>query len=168
MNEIFSKPQRCRFYYWLACGFGLGRLTRFPGTLASVAICPLLWWSSQHLSALFFALAALLMLLAGLFICAGAIQHIGNDDPPEVVWDEFAGMWVAMVFLPPNLATVLIALVVFRFLDILKPPPIAWIERALPGASGVMLDDIMAGIITNLIVRAILWIWPGISILMHL
>ena len=164
MNEIFSKPQRCRFYYWLACGFGLGRLTRFPGTLASVAICPLLWWSGQHISAPLFALVALLMLLSGIFICAGAIKHAGNPDPPEVVWDEFAGMWVAMMFVPPNLITVLMALVVFRFFDILKPQPIAWVERVVPGASGVMLDDIVAGIMANLVVRAILWLWPALAL----
>ncbi len=91
----------------------------------------------------------------GVITANGVIQTSGNSDPSEVVIDEVAGQWIALIALPHTLGYGIAAFGLFRILDIFKPPPIQQLER-LPGGWGVMLDDVAAGIATSIVLNGFL------------
>lgn len=141
----------------LASVFGTGRWPASPGTAGSavalIAGWPILLWSHWLLAA-----AALAVTAAGWW----AIQAAGaEDDPGWVVIDEVAGMWLGMLGLaaPPTVVGLLLAFLLFRLMDILKPGPIGWADRR-HGATGVMLDDVIAGVATAGILAAMRLAWP--------
>lgn len=80
---------------------------------------------------------------------------MGKSDPQQVVIDEVAGMMVALVALPATWKVYLGGLLLFRFFDIVKPPPICQLQR-LPGSLGIVLDDLLAGLFAQLSLRAAL------------
>jgi phosphatidylglycerophosphatase A len=84
----------------------------------------------------------------------GLFQGRGHrgPDPSSVVIDEVVGMWIALIFLPKSLVAGCAAFILFRVLDIVKPQPARALER-LPGGWGIMLDDVVAGVYTNLILQ---------------
>ena len=83
---------------------------------------------------------------------------LGEDDPPQVVIDEVAGFLLAVFFLPYSWFNLGLGFVLFRFFDILKPFPIRLLDQKLPGGAGIVLDDVMAGIYGNVLIRIVLWI----------
>ena len=76
-------------------------------------------------------------------------ETVAVEDPSEVVADEFAGMWLALIFMPKEIASVVAAFLVFRLLDIGKPFFIGWIDKNVHGGFGVMADDLAAGALTS-------------------
>lgn len=82
-----------------------------------------------------------------------SLSSFDNKDPKEIIIDEFAGILCALLFINPTLKRIVILFFLFRLFDIIKPWPISWAEKA-PGAIGVILDDLIAGIISNLLLRA--------------
>lgn len=128
----------------VATFFGLGRVSKMPGTLTSAVACAIgilikvNWMDIAVVAAIG-------------YLCADRYaKKINGNDPPEVVIDEVLGMWIAMCYLPISYA--LPAFVLFRIVDILKPFPINLLEK-LPGGLGIMADDAAAGAL----VRLILW-----------
>lgn len=102
---------------------------------------------------------AALLILIGVCTWAAHIHaaDLGIKDPSVIVSDEIAGMVVAIAYLPITPLTLLTAFLLFRFFDILKPPPLRQAE-ALPGGFGICADDLLAGLVSNLILRgAIAW-----------
>ena len=85
----------------------------------------------------------------------------GAPDPSIVVIDEIVGMWISLLLLPKTIPSVLIAFIAFRVFDILKPPPARHAER-IPNGWGIMLDDVVAGVYSNLTVRLAIFCFPGI------
>jgi phosphatidylglycerophosphatase A len=77
-------------------------------------------------------------------------RFFGVKDPPQVTLDEVMGYWVSVLFYPFNIKIAFAAFVIFRIMDILKPWPIGRLEK-LPGGFGIMIDDCVAGVYTNLI-----------------
>ena len=122
--------------------FGLGRLPRMPGTWASAATVLALGLLPGLLPLSAWCLAAGAT-AAGLAACQEAVRRLGESDPPSVVVDEVAGQALAMVS-APTWPWFLAAFLGFRLLDVLKPWPVGWAER-LPGAWGIMADDLLAG-----------------------
>ena len=132
----------------------VGHIPMAPGTLGTLACVPLVWALgafSAHWT--FYLTLTLAVIVIGTIASSKAEEIIGGKDPGSVVIDEFAGYMVAMAFLPPTWGYMLAAFVLFRFLDIVKPPPIRSLER-LGGGPGIMADDILAGVITNAILHA--------------
>ena len=82
---------------------------------------------------------------------------IKKKDPGCIVIDEIAGMLVTLAGLPFNFFTVVVGFVLFRLLDIFKPFPIRYLERKIPGGAGIVVDDIVAGIIANITLRIIVY-----------
>jgi phosphatidylglycerophosphatase A len=135
----------------VATVFGIGRLKPGPGTWGSIAAV-LLWAVAAravHLAphALLGALLAgiALALVAGIPAATIAARESGIEDPGFVVIDEVIGQWIALLFCPADWAHALIALVLFRLFDILKPPPARQLER-LPAGWGIVFDDVAAGL----------------------
>ena len=94
-----------------------------------------------------------MVLLAAIWIAGRSAQMLGVADDPRIVIDEIAGVLVAFVLVPPSGLALVIGFCVFRLLDIAKPPPISTVDRRVKGGVGIVLDDVLAGIGTNLILQ---------------
>ncbi len=129
----------------VASGLGVGRIPWAPGTFGTLLAVPAVW----ALSLLPPAAQGVLLLLAipgAAAVCSHATRTTRDPDPPWVVIDEMVGYWVAVALLPGTPAVLAAGFVWFRLFDILKPPPIRWIDRAVGGGWGVLLDDVAAGL----------------------
>ena len=142
---------------WVASFLGSGLAPVSPGTVGSLAaLLPglaLLWLSHAALGA-----GVLVVVALGLW----AVRAAGaTGDPGWVVIDEVAGQWIALLALAhPSVFGALAAFAAFRLFDVTKPGPIGWAER-LPGAVGVMADDVLAGALAAVLVWGLRWLLPG-------
>lgn len=132
---------------FLALGFGSGLAPFAPGTAGTLAAVPLAWVLKELPLTAYLGLLVLFLVL-GAWVCGRVGSRIGVTDHGALVWDEFVGYWLAVAFVPRQWTWLLAGFVVFRLLDILKPWPIRALERRVPGGWGVMLDDVLAGVLT--------------------
>ncbi len=95
-----------------------------------------------------------------IWIANDAEKILNKKDPGSIVIDEIAGMAVTLIGLPFNVFYVTSGFIIFRVLDITKPLPIRYIEKRISGGAGVVLDDIAAGAIANVILRFIFYLFP--------
>ena len=129
----------------LATWFGSGFLPVAPGSWASLAALPgaaLLVWLGGPVLVLG-AAAALFAL--GIWAADAYMQAVKVHDPPAIVIDEVVGQWITLALLPLDPLVYALGFVLFRVLDVLKPWPANFIDRAVTGGFGVMLDDVVAG-----------------------
>ncbi len=149
--KISPPPARVDFRnpaVWLATWFGCGLMRPGPGTWGTLGAMPfgvlMLMFGGWPV-----LLLGILIISAAGYWAAGKYEEMaGEHDASEIVVDEVAGVWIAL--LPAALAPLPVALafILFRAFDILKPWPVGWADKKLPGALGVMVDDILAGIIS--------------------
>jgi len=137
--------------------FGVGRLPKVPGTFGSLAAAPavwLMWVLGPVIGAIF------LVVFLGLAVRAAGIteQILGQRDPGVIVVDEVAGMLVSLYLLPASWGFLVGGFFLFRLFDITKPFPVRHLER-IPGGAGVVLDDVMAGLYANLVLRVAASLW---------
>jgi phosphatidylglycerophosphatase A len=97
----------------------------------------------------------LIMLYPSIKLGDAGEQFFNRKDPSQVVIDEMIGLWVSVLFIPFSLQIALLAFIIFRIIDIFKPYPIRKLEK-LKGGLGIVLDDFMAGVFTNIIIRLII------------
>jgi phosphatidylglycerophosphatase A len=144
----------------IATWFGIGNLPLIPGTFGSLAGL-LLWWLLVVAGGWASALAGLVVVtIAGFWSAGAAESHYGKKDPGHVVIDEVSGQMLALLFLPPTTGILVGGFLLFRLLDILKPYPARRLE-SLAGAAGIMSDDLIAGLYSNLLLQLLLRIIPG-------
>ena len=150
-----APPKAAKGPFWalaIATVFGLGHTPRMPGTMGSAVglflFVPALLLPKAYAMAVGSA-ELLAVLVLGALAVPPVLRASGLRDPGFVVIDEVAGMLAALAFWPPDFVHLLLAFVFFRLLDILKPFPINRLER-LPGAWGVMADDLAAGALAGL------------------
>jgi phosphatidylglycerophosphatase A len=138
----------------IATVLGIGYV-KGGGTVAAVACCLVLYLAPAGGASLSVGLASVLTaaLLTVGTQAAQRVEGVWGKDSYRVVIDEVAGMWVGMFLIPITGPRLLVGLVLFRFFDIVKPLFIRRME-ALPGGVGVMMDDVLAGIYTNLLLHA--------------
>jgi phosphatidylglycerophosphatase A len=141
-----------RWRLLVATGLGTGYAPVAPGTVGSLlglGLHVLLHAVAGPLA----AFAGLLLVTAlGFWSAAAGEQHFARRDPGHVVVDEVAGQMLTLTLLPLSAGSIAAGFLLFRLLDILKPFPARRLE-ALPGASGIMSDDLMAGFYANLILQ---------------
>ena len=130
---------------FLAFGFGSGLSPRAPGTVGTLAALPFAVLLVQ-LPLWVGLLVILLAFVAGIYLCSVTGRALGVHDHGGMVWDEFVGFWLVLVFLPFHWAWWLAAFGLFRLFDIVKPWPIRWLDRHIGGGLGVMIDDVLAGV----------------------
>lgn len=135
-------------FTFFATGCYAGKLPFAPGTWGT-AVGFGLYFVIGWLAPFTYAITALAFVFLSIWVSDHARKFYSIDDPPEIVIDEIAGFLVAMAFHEPRLIVALSGFVLFRIFDILKPPPIRWIERRFPGGVGIVLDDVAAGVYTN-------------------
>lgn len=129
-----------------ATWFGAGLLPKAPGTWGSLAALPFAWALASMGGTSVLAAATIVCFALGWWASAVYVRRTGVDDPGEVVIDEVAGIWLTLVFSPPDLLSYGLGFVLFRIFDIWKPWPVSWADRDIGGGLGVMLDDVLAGI----------------------
>lgn len=130
---------------FLAFGFGSGLSPKAPGTVGTLMAVPLYWLMSDW-GLLQYTAVVLLAALAGIWICGAASRELGVHDHGGIVWDEFVGYWVAMWAVPFDWGWALLGFIVFRVFDIAKPWPISWLDQRVKGGFGIMVDDLLAGL----------------------
>ncbi len=144
--KIFQFPSKM-----IATVFFIGYIPFAPGTIGSLAALSFVWFLKPHDALL------LLVLIAG-FISGVLSSHTvekntGIKDSKHIVIDEFVGYLASIIFLPITIGYIIAAFLLFRVFDILKPPPIRNVEKMFNGGLGIMLDDLLAGIFTNILLQ---------------
>lgn len=152
--------------YWLGIGLGSGLPKKAPGTWGTVGglmvALPMLLLGFGG-----FLIITVIGCLVGSYICGKTSELMGVHDDPHIVFDEWVGMWIALLpsvwlmfdfasddkaglsYLHPSLALLfVIAFVLFRFFDIIKPFPIKWVDSNVSGGFGILIDDVLAGIMS--------------------
>jgi phosphatidylglycerophosphatase A len=134
----------------LAFGFGSGLSPKAPGT-AGTLVAALLFPLIAGLPPLYYLFFLVIICILGVGICGRAANKLGVHDHGGIVFDEFAGLWLAMFSFPATWQWLLAGFVLFRFFDIVKPWPIRWLDRRVAGGLGIMVDDLVAGAFTWLV-----------------
>ena len=145
---------RNRTVLFLATGFFTGTVPFAPGTFGSLIGLPLFFFLS-HLNILRSFAWVLLFVIFSVWIASAAEKILNEEDSPRIVIDEIAGMTVVFLGLPFNMITAGAGFLIFRIFDIWKPFPIRMLERKVRGGFGIVLDDVLAGVYANLILRLI-------------
>ena len=157
-----------KLIYWLGIGLGSGLPKRAAGTWGTVGglvvAIPML-----ALGLWGFLAVTLVGALVGSYICGKTSDLMGVHDDPHIVWDEWVGMWVSLLpilwlhfyddaLLQGHQLSLLLlyfaAFVAFRFFDILKPFPIKWVDKNVSGGFGILIDDILAGLMAGVVLIA--------------
>ena len=157
MSSIFSDGRLAKFFATL---FGVGYIPKAPGTAGSlVALIVYLLLPGSIFISVFPGLAALIIITLMAVKVSGAAERVMDHDDSRIVLDEFVGFFFAVLFLPKILVLAVIAFILFRVLDIFKPVPVNLVQK-LTGGWGVVADDVLAGIITNLLLQITIRIFP--------
>ncbi|MGY6518306.1 MAG: phosphatidylglycerophosphatase A family protein [Lysobacteraceae bacterium] len=142
---------------WVATGLGSGLSPRAPGTAGSIAAL-LPWLLLARLDAPVYLMVVAATFVLGTWASNWVIARTGVHDPGAVVIDEWVGLWIALFLVPAGWPWALLGLVAFRFFDILKPWPIGWLDRRVKGGFGVMVDDVLAGLMALGVVQGVWWL----------
>lgn len=149
VRKVFSHP-----IYLIAFGFGAGLSPVAPGTCGTLVAIPL-YYLIQSFSLVNYGLVLLFAIVIGVWICDVTERGIGVHDHSGIVWDEICGFGLTMFAAPKGWLWITIGFVLFRLFDIVKPWPIAWIDRKMPGGLGVVVDDLMAGVYAWIVLQLI-------------
>ena len=142
---------------FLATGLYIGNIPFAPGTFGTLLGLPLCFILTLLKLPIALVCTSMFILIA-VWISHIAEKLLETKDPGCIVIDEIAGITVTLIGLPFNLTGWLIGFIIFRILDISKPFPIRALEKYLPGGFGVVADDVIAGIMANLLLRVFMHI----------
>ena len=148
--------------HFCALGFGSGLIPLMPGTFGSLAAIPLILLLAPGGNVIFIT-ATILSSIAGVYFCGKTATDMGVHDHGSIVWDEVAGMLLTFLFVPLSMSTLIAGFVLFRIFDILKPWPIGPVDKTVHGGLGIMLDDILAGIMACVCLHGLIWLVPAIG-----
>jgi phosphatidylglycerophosphatase A len=138
----------------LAFGFGSGLSPFAPGTMGTLVAIPFIF-ALKGLGDTGFWIVLSLLFLLGIAVCGRASRKLGVHDHGGIVWDEMVGYWLSVAFVPMQWHWLLAAFFLFRFFDIYKPWPIRQLDRKVGGGFGIMIDDIIAGLFTMIVLAAV-------------
>jgi len=138
----------------IASVFYIGYLPLVPGTFGSLAGVGLFYLIKKTTPSVYL-LSVFCVILLGLLTSGRTEKLLNKKDPSCVVIDEVMGMLIALSFMPPDLKIIILGFIIFRILDTLKPYPAERLQN-MHGAIGIMGDDLVAGIYTNIILQVVL------------
>ncbi|MEH6549090.1 MAG: phosphatidylglycerophosphatase A [Pseudomonadales bacterium] len=134
--------------HFLSLGLGSGLSPKAPGTVGTVMALVIYYLVLRDLSLELYLLVLAVSIIVGIWLCDRTAKALGAHDHPAIVWDEFAGLWLALVVLPVGWYWPLLGFIIFRVFDIAKPWPISWLDKKVHGGLGIMVDDLLAGLFT--------------------
>ena len=141
----------------LAFGLGSGGVPKAPGTAGTLAAVPLYLLLSSFSSAVYL-IVVLLMLILGIWLCGKVSEDLGVHDHGGIVWDEWVGFLITMAWAPSGWLWVLVGFLLFRLFDIWKPWPIGYLDQHMDGGLGIMLDDVLAGVYSLVLLQVLIYI----------
>lgn len=133
-----------------AYGFGAGLIPFAPGTWGTLVGIPFVL-ALQYVSMPVYGVILLGLFLIGVVFCDVTERDLQRSDPGCIVWDEIVGFILTCWFIPITWWTLLLAFLLFRFFDIVKPWPIRYLDQHIPGGFGIMIDDVLAGIYAGIV-----------------
>ncbi|CAE6514052.1 Phosphatidylglycerophosphatase A [Nitrosomonas nitrosa] len=139
-----------RFAHFIAFGGGVGLSRYAPGTMGTLIAFPIFWTLNSMFEPIALLLAIDIFFIAGIWACSVTGKALNAHDHSGMVWDEIVAFMLVLYFIPDHWLWAIAAFILFRFFDILKPPPIKYFERKLRGGLGVMFDDLLAAFYTLL------------------
>ena len=142
---------------FLAFGFGSGLSPKAPGTAGTLVAIPI-YLLIADLSLLHYTLFIAVTSLLGIWICGVASRQLNVHDHPGIVWDEFVGYWITMWAVPADWTWIIAGFVAFRVFDIVKPWPISVLDRRVDGGLGIMVDDMLAGVMACITLHIAMWL----------
>ena len=143
----------------LAFGLGTGLSPVAPGTVGTL-LGVVLAWLVQPLSIELQFIAAIALIVSGVWICGESAKRVGVHDHSGIVWDEIAAMYLILIVVPVSVAIWALAFALFRLFDIWKPWPIRDLDHRLHGGLGIMLDDLVAALYAALLLGFGVWLMP--------
>ncbi|CAM2733495.1 phosphatidylglycerophosphatase A [Vibrio diazotrophicus] len=152
-------------WHLLATGFGSGLSPIVPGTVGTLASVPLYLLLVQ-LPLWLYVSVLVVASIVGIKICQITSDDMKVHDHGSIVWDEFAGFWITMLVVPMfNLPVfdwkwLVTGFVLFRFFDMVKPWPIGWLDKRVHGGLGIMIDDLVAGVMSA-VSLGLIGYWAG-------
>lgn len=149
-RELIKHP-----VHFFSFGFGTGLMPKAPGTFGTLPAIVLVWLFAPLDVAAYMGVVVFAAII-GIYLCGATAKAMGEHDAPAIVWDEIAGYMIAMIAVPVSWQSLLLAFVLFRIFDIIKPWPISWLDKKVDGGFGIMLDDIVAGFITLVLMHIVL------------
>lgn len=135
--------------HFLSFGFGSG-LLKAPGTWGTLVAIPIYYGFAHKLSDLMMLIVISALYIAGIRLCHITGEALGVPDYGGIVWDEIVAFMLVLFFTPPTWGWILLAFILFRFFDIVKPQPIRYFDQQTSGGFGVMFDDLLAAFYTLL------------------
>ncbi len=149
----------------MATFFYLGKSPKAPGTVGTLGAIPLVFLFNMQ-GPYFYMIMSFILVGLSIFVSQLHEYYFETHDSGEIVIDEVVGFLVAMAWIPTTPQALIAAFVLFRFFDILKPFPISYIDRVVGGGVGVVADDLLAGIVTNVILQVIYThtLWLGVQL----
>ena len=145
-------------YHFIALGFGSGLYKKGPGTAGSIVAIPI-FYLLINLPSLLQWLFVVTLFFVGLYSSNKVINLIDQKDPSFIVIDEIVAVLFLFILIPTNIKFLAFAFILFRFFDIFKPFPVSWAENYFKGALGIMMDDIVAALLSFLVIRLILYVF---------
>lgn len=143
--------------HFAAFGFGSGASPVAPGTFGTL-MAVVLYVLLPQMSPLIYVLFLLFAFAIGVWICDKTSNDIGGHDHGGIVWDEFVGYWISLFLAPQGWQWLLLAFVLFRLFDIVKPWPIRWLDSNVSGGFGIMIDDVLAGLMAFAVIQVLVLI----------
>ncbi|MFH0225359.1 phosphatidylglycerophosphatase A [Vibrio furnissii] len=160
MTNPKSRLSMTNPWHLLATGFGSGLSPVVPGTMGTLASVPV-YLLLAHLPLTAYVVVVIAASLIGIKICQVTSNDMQVHDHGSIVWDEFAGFWITMLIVPGlqlpvfDWKWVVTGFVLFRFFDMVKPWPIGWLDKRVHGGLGIMIDDLVAGVMSAIVLAAI-------------
>lgn len=141
---------------FLAFGFGSGLSRKAPGTVGTLMAVPIYLLIGDW-SLLYYSLFIIVCAMLGVWICGAASRQLGVHDHPGIVWDEFVGYWITLWAVPFDWVWIIAGFVAFRMFDIVKPWPVSVLDKKVGGGFGIMIDDVLAGVMACLTLHIALY-----------
>lgn len=156
-NKISARTVLTDPVHLLAFGLGTGLSPFAPGTVGTLLGVALAWFT-LNLGLNVQIAVAVVLVLAGIWICDNSSKRLGQHDPGGIVWDEIAAMYIVLLFAPLTITAWILAFVLFRAFDIVKPWPIRDLDHSIGGGLGIMLDDLVAALYAAILLALYGWL----------
>lgn len=151
-NSIWKKPS-----HFVAFGFGSGAIPFAPGTFGTLMAIPFYLAMRSLPNSIYFVLL-ILIIIGSSWLCHIVSKEINEHDHQGMCIDEVVGYLVTMFNAPKGFIWIIWGFLLFRLFDILKPWPIRYIDENIQGGFGMILDDVLAGIYSLILLRVLYWL----------
>ncbi|HSW69007.1 MAG TPA: phosphatidylglycerophosphatase A [Gammaproteobacteria bacterium] len=151
-DSIWHKPS-----HFIAFGFGTGAIPYAPGTFGTLAAIPF-YLLFSYLPLAVYIFLVVLIALGSMWLCERVSREIKVKDHQGMCLDEIVGFLVTMTGAPHGLIWIVLGFILFRIFDIWKPWPINFVDKHVSGGFGMILDDVLAGILSLVILKFLSWL----------